>query len=244
MAWGWALLAPGESKMSALRQSGSPPKTRILVVDDHPMIRERLAEVIAREPDLVVCGEAEDARSALGLAETANPDLAIVDLTLKTSHGLDLIKDLQVRCPQVAILVVSMHEEAILAERVIRAGARGYITKQEATKSVLTAIRAVLDGRVYLSQAMALRLASKVARRAQPEAKSAIDVLTDRELRVFQLIGEGRGTREIAQQMGLHVTTVETYRARIKEKLHLRDANDLRRQAISWMTGGRLRQED
>jgi DNA-binding NarL/FixJ family response regulator len=213
-----------------------------LLVDDHPMIRERLAEVMVREPDLVVCGEAEDARTALALADTAKPDLAIVDLTLRASHGLDLIKDLRVRCPHVAILVVSMHEEAILAERAIRAGARGYITKQEATRKVLTAVRAVLDGRVYLSDTMTQKLASKLVCQTHPGRSCSIDLLTDRELRVFQLIGEGRGTREIAQELALHIATIETYRARIKEKLHLRDANDLRRHAISWVTSEALRQ--
>jgi DNA-binding NarL/FixJ family response regulator len=199
------------------------------------MIRERLAEVIQREPELTVCGEAEDKRSALRAAETTKPDLIIVDLTLKNSDGLDLIKDLRVRQPGVPILVVSMHDEEFLAERAIRAGAQGYITKQEATKNVLVAIRTVLDGHVYLGESMALRLASKVAQ--QPGSRTSLDRLSDRELRVFQLIGQGKGTRQIAAEMGVHITTVQTYRARIKDKLLLKNADDLRQQAIRLTRG-------
>lgn len=210
-------------------------RTRILIVDDHPMIRERLTEVIHREPELAVCGEAEDTRSALATTDATQPDLIIVDLTLKNSDGLDLIKDLKVRHPGLPILVVSMHDETFLAERAIRAGAHGYITKQEATKNVLRAIRTVLDGRVYLSETMALQLATKVAQLSG--TRSSLDLLTDRELRVFQLIGQGKGTRQIATVMGVHISTVQTYRARIKEKLQLKNADDLRQQAIRLVRG-------
>jgi len=220
-------------------KSDIPPaaarRTRILVVDDHPMIRERLSEVIQREPELTVCGEAEDNRSALKAAEATNPDLIIVDLTLKNSDGLDLIKDLRVWHPKLPILVISMHDEVFLAERAIRAGAQGYITKQEATKNVLLAIRTVLKGQVYLSETMALRLASKVAKKHG--SRTSLDLLTDREMRVFQLIGQGKGTRQIASDMGVHISTVQTYRARIKEKLQLENADDLRQQAIRLARG-------
>lgn len=217
--------------------SGSPKqRTRILVVDDHPMIRERLAEVIQSESELAVCGEAEDARSALAAAEVSKPDLIIVDLTLKNSDGLDLIKDLCIRRPGLPILVVSMHDEAFLAERAIRAGALGYITKQEATRKVVLAIRTVLQGKVFLSESMALRLASKLARQ-QGGNRPSLDLLTDRELRVFQLIGQGKGTRQIAAEMGVHMSTVQTYRARIKDKLQLKGGDDLRQHAIGLTRG-------
>lgn len=212
---------------------------RIFLVDDHPMIRERLAEIIQREQDLVVCGEAEDRHGALRSVLVSRPDLAIIDLTLKKSHGLDLIKDLQVAYPEVAILVVSMHDDSLHAERVIRAGARGYITKQEATKSILLAIRTVLAGEIYLSDQTALRLASKLTGRVPAQSGPAIDKLTDRELRVLELIGQGYGTRQIATILRLGVPTIETYRARIKDKLHLKDANELLQYAIRLtQTGG------
>jgi DNA-binding NarL/FixJ family response regulator len=196
------------------------------------MIRERLADVIHREQDLTVCGEAEDVHSALTAVERTHPDLAIVDLLLKESHGMDLIKDLRARHPEVAVLVFSLHDESPLAERVIRAGARGYITKQEATHNVLAAIRTVLAGGVYLSDKAAQQVASKVATTA-PTANS-FEKLSDRELRVLELIGKGLSTRHIAAKLNLGVPTIETYRARIKEKLRLRDTHELLQYAIRW----------
>jgi len=213
--------------------------SRILLVDDHPMIRERLAEVIQREPDLVVCGEAESRHSALAAVPATQPDLAIVDLTLKDSHGLDLIKDLRVTHPGVLILVVSMHDDSLHAERVIHAGAQGYITKQEATKNILLAIRTVLANEIYLSDKIALRIAWKITGRDPAQSGPAINKLTDRELRVLELIGQGHGTRQIASILRLGVPTIETYRARIKDKLRLKDANELRQYAIGLtQTGG------
>jgi DNA-binding NarL/FixJ family response regulator len=222
--------------MRPARQSRSARKKtiRILLVDDHPMIRERLAEVLQREPDLVVCAEAEDRPSALAAAARHLPDLAIIDLTLKNSHGLDLIKDLQVNHPALGILVVSMHDESLHAERVVRAGARGYITKQEATRSILHAVRTILGGGIYLSDKMAIRVASKVAARPAHHSPGALDKLTDREMQVFELIGEGFSTRQIAGRLRLGVPTVDTYRGRIKDKLHLRDTNELLQHAIRW----------
>ena len=207
---------------------------RILLVDDHPMIRERLAEVIQRESDLAVCGEAEDHQHALEAVEKTRPDLVIVDLTLKNSHGLDLIKDLQVRHPDLAILVVSMHDESLHAERVIHAGALGYITKQEATKRILVAIRTVLKGEIYMSEKSALRLASRMAGRPGAKAQPPIEKLTDRELRVLELLGKGLGTRQIADRLNISIRTVETYRARIKDKLQLKDGNELLQYAFRW----------
>ena len=208
---------------------------RVVVVDDHPMVRERLSEVIGREIDLVVCGEADDRFLALQVIGETQPDLAIVDLTLKNTHGLDLIKDLHVMHPRVRILVISMQEEKLYAERSIRAGAQGYITKQEATRNILLAIRQVLAGELYLSPILAARIASNILRKPQTSPSAAtLESLADRELQVFELIGVGLSTKEVAEQLHLDVKTVETYRARIKEKLHLKDASELVRRATIW----------
>jgi DNA-binding NarL/FixJ family response regulator len=216
-----------------------PKKARILLVDDHPLIRERLAEVLEREPDIEVCGEAEDRHEALELVSSSRPDLVIVDLTLKSSHGLDLIKDLRVRSPELPALVVSMHDESLHAERALRAGARGYITKQEATRKILLAVRTVLAGDVYLSERLAARIATIALSGPALQSGPAITRLTDRELRVFELIGQGRSTRQIAAALYVDMSTVETYRARIKDKLKLRNASELLQHAIRWTQGGK-----
>jgi DNA-binding NarL/FixJ family response regulator len=208
-------------------------RTRIVLVDDHPMVRERLAEVINRETDMVVCGEAEDRGEALEVIGREKPGLAIVDLTLKRSNGLDLIKDLQVMHPELKILVLSMQEESLYAERVIRAGAHGYITKQEATRKILGAIRQVLEGKVFLGSQISGEILSRMLGRSKAATRS-LEMLSDRELQVFERIGQGFATRQIAEQLGLDVKTVDTYRARIKDKLELKDASELLRTAIAW----------
>lgn len=208
-------------------------RTRIVLVDDHPMVRERLAEVINRESDLRVCGEAEDRGEALEVIAREKPGLVIVDLTLKRSNGLDLIKDLQVMHPGLLILVLSMQDESLYAERVIRAGAHGYITKQEATRNILKAIRHVLTGNVFLSPELSGEILSRMLGRSKA-AMGSLDLLSDRELQVFELVGQGFTTRQIAEQLGLDVKTVETYRGRIKDKLELKDASELLRKAIAW----------
>ena len=182
-------------------------QARIVLVDDHPMVRERLAEVINREPDLSICGEAEDRAGALEVVEREKPRLAIVDLTLKRSNGLDLIKDLRVMYPDLLILVLSMQDENLYAERVIRAGAHGYITKQEATRKILDAIRQVMAGKVFLSEELSAEILSRMLGKTKGAVRS-LDVLSDRELQVFGLVGEGFGTRQIAEQLGLDVKTV------------------------------------
>jgi DNA-binding NarL/FixJ family response regulator len=209
---------------------------RIFLVDDHPMVRERLAEVIQRESDLTICGESEERFGALELIKSTRPHLAIVDLTLINSSGLELVKDLRQQFPEIAILVVSMHEESVHAERAIRAGAMGYITKQEATRKVMLAIRTVLRGEVYLSRAMTAKVASTVVG-GGPHTRPClpVDRLSDRELFVFERLGYGRSTRQIAEELHLDMRTIETYRARIKEKLNLQDANELLQYAIRWM---------
>jgi DNA-binding NarL/FixJ family response regulator len=221
--------------MSAKKETPSPDQRRILIVDDHPMVRERLAEIIQREPDLVVCGEAEDRFRALELIASMRPHLVIVDLTLKQSHGMVLLDDIRSRHPDVVALVVSMHDEILYAERAIRAGAHGYITKQEATRKIMLAVRTVLSGGIYLSEKMAGQIASATAGRPRSKSGLPLDTLSNRELLVFEMIGHGYGTRRIADELHLDMRTIETYRARIKEKLSLKDSNELLQFAIRWM---------
>ena len=211
------------------------PAIRILLVDDHPMVRERLAEIINREKDLAVCAEAADRQGAIEAVQTTQPDLAIIDLALKNSSGLELIKDLHARWPKLLMLVVSMHDELLYAERVLRAGARGYITKQEATRNILLAIRRVLNGNVYLNEKTATTVIARLTSKPQAGDGSLAGLLTDRELQVFELTGNGLSTKEIAGQLGIDVKTVETYRVRIKDKLNLQGSSELLQLAIRWM---------
>ena len=207
---------------------------RILLVDDHPLVRERLAEIINREADLLVTGEAEDRKQAIDAILAKPPDLAIVDLTLKNSDGLELIKDVHARWPRMRMLVVSMHDESLYAERAIRAGAMGYITKQEATRNILLAIRRVLSGNIYLSAKIADRILTRLAHRADPLTTLPTELLADRELQVLELTGRGLNTHDIASRLSVAVKTVETYRARIKEKLKINDGSELLQFAIAW----------
>jgi DNA-binding NarL/FixJ family response regulator len=207
---------------------------RVFLVDDHPLVRERLGELINGEADMLVCGEAADATQAMDEISRARPDIVIVDLTLKNSHGLELIKAIQAAHAQVPVLVLSMHEESLYAERVLRAGALGYISKQEATGKVLIAIRQVLSGQVYLSEGMSERIVRKLVLGHRDSAAS-MDRLTDRELEVFQLIGKGVSTRRIAEDLHVGIKTVESYRARIKQKLHLDDGTQLLQHATQWV---------
>lgn len=206
----------------------------IVLVDDHPIVRDGLAEAIGRETDLSVGGVAADRSQALSVVETAHPDLVVVDLMLKQSSGLELIKDLRSRWPHLLILVVSMQDEELYAERALRAGARGYITKQQATRDIVQAIRRVLRGEIYLSERMSSSLLGRLTAHPQPSSDSLAEVLTDRELQVLELTGTGIGTRQIAERLHLDVKTVETYRARIKDKLQLKDGNELLQLAIRW----------
>ncbi len=228
--------------MGAVRRD-KRKSARILVVDDHPLVRERLREVIEREEGLAVCGEAADHQTAARLVQAARPDLIILDLSLRNSSGLDFLKDLHVQYPETAVLVLSMHDESLYAERAIRAGARGYITKQEATRSILHAIRTVLAGNIYLSEARLAELTAKMAGRPRAQVGLGIDSLTDRELLVFELLGQGLGTRDISSRLCLDMRTVETYRARIKQKLNLEDAAQLLQHAIRWAESGGVRRK-
>ena len=212
----------------------SEKKERVVIVDDHPLFRERLSQLINQELDMEVCGEAEDAQQAIQLIRNESPDLAIVDITLKGSSGLELIKSIKALPLGVPVLVLSMHDESLYAERALRAGATGYITKHEAADQVLLAIRRVLAGQVYLSEKMTsvyLRsLTTGVNSMPRP-----LDRLTDRELEVLDLIGRGHTTREIADRLQLGVATVDTYRARIKEKMNFRNATELQHFATQWV---------
>ncbi len=218
-----------------------PTKTRVFLVDDHPLVRESLASLIDRQPDLSVCGEADGAAKALATIGAAHADVAIVDLSLDDRSGLDLIRQLKLAHPQVAVLVLSMHDEGLYAERALRAGARGYIMKREATRNVILAIRRVREGRIAVSDRLAESLAAKLVTGASAGAESPVTLLSDRELEVFRLAGEGRSTRQIAESLCISAKTVQAYYARIKDKLGVGTANELLREAIRWVEerGGR-----
>jgi DNA-binding NarL/FixJ family response regulator len=207
---------------------------RIMIVDDHPIVRQGLALLINREPDLKVCGEAEGLSQAMKRLHECDPDVVIADISLENGSGLELIKELQSIRPAVKILVCSMHDEALYAERALRAGARGYINKEEATERMIAALRRVIDGHVYLSTAMTDRMLSRSIGGEEPD-KSAIETLSDRELEVFEQIGHGVTTRQIAEKLHLSPKTVETYRENIKAKLNLANATELTQHAVQWV---------
>jgi DNA-binding NarL/FixJ family response regulator len=211
------------------------PLKRVFLVDDHPMMREGLAQLINHEPDLNVCGEAADALQALDLIQAQKPDLALVDISLPGKNGLELIKDLQALLPSLSVLVVSMHDESLYVERVLRAGGRGYIMKQEGGKKLLEAIRQVLAGQIYVSERMSAKLLEIFSGRRGQATSSPVELLTDREFEVFQLIGQGKSTKEMAAHLHLSVKTVEVHRLNIKEKLKLETANELIRYAVRWV---------
>jgi DNA-binding NarL/FixJ family response regulator len=222
--------------MSKSKIKASKPAARVLIVDDHPAVREALSIRIAAQPDLEVCGEAADANEALRLAAATDPDVAIIDIALKTGNGIDLIKRLKARNDKFRAIVWSMYSENLYAERALRAGALGYITKEQATGKIIEAIRQVLEGKMYLSAAMTEKLLRQaVSPASQESGRSSIDTLSDRELDVFRLIGQGRKTQEIADQLHLSVKTVETYRDRIREKLNLSNGAELSRCAVQWV---------
>jgi DNA-binding NarL/FixJ family response regulator len=209
-------------------------KCRVLLVDDHPIVRQGLALLIDREPDLSVCGEADGAHTAFHAITTLRPDIVVLDISLSGPDGLDVLKDIRMKTASLPVLILSMHDESIYAERAMRAGANGYIMKQEATEKVLVAIRRILQGEVYLSDRLTSTMLQQYVRGTAPAKKSPLVNLTDRELEVFRLIGEGHGTRQIADELHLSVKTIESYQAHIKEKLALRNARELVQHAIEW----------
>ena len=216
----------------------SPSRTtplRIMIVDDHPIVRKGLTELINHEPDMTVCGESDTAAGAMERIRADHPDVAIVDLSLGMESGLRLVKTLDASLPGVRVLILSMHDETLHAERALAAGARGYIMKQEAMHNLIAAIRTVASGKTYLSPQMSERIVARVTgRSAMREAPAPLERLTDREREVFTLIGRGLVTRDIAEQLDLSVKTVETYQSRIKEKLGLTSGHELIRAAVSW----------
>jgi DNA-binding NarL/FixJ family response regulator len=210
------------------------PKRSVYLVDDHPLVREWLTNLINQQVDLTVCGEAESGPQARQGIAAAQPDVAIVDIALKDSSGIELIKDLKQSCPNVAVLVLSMHEESHYAQRALRAGARGYIMKRDTTRKVIAAIRQVLEGKVYVSESVTAAMAEQFMGGKTLAANSPVEQLSDRELEVFELLGQGRGTRQIAESLRVSVKTVQAYCARIKEKLNLASATELLREAVRW----------
>ena len=209
-------------------------KSRIFLVDDHPLVREGLANLINRQDDLCVCGEAEDSAEAIsGIAET-RPDVALIDISLKNESGLELIKNLESQFPLVALIVLSMHDEALYAERALRAGARGYVMKRETTKNVLASIRRVLEGGVYVSERVVNAMARRLGSSAKLTAGSPVECLSDRELEIFRLLGQGRTTSQIADDLHLSLKTVQAYCARAKEKFGVNSLGELLRAAIRW----------
>jgi DNA-binding NarL/FixJ family response regulator len=213
-------------------------KSKILIVDDHPMVRERLAQVVNEQTDMATCGEAPNAAQTIAILEKLLPDLVLLDLNLKQSSGLELIKDIRNIRPKLPILVVSMHDESVFAERALHAGAQGYISKEEATVRVVAAIHEVLAGRVWLSKRMHARLLQRFVGNQQPEAGTEMEQLSDREIEIFEMIGRGMATRRIADALHIDPHTVETYRTRIKGKLGLEGSMELLQRAVQWVQSG------
>ncbi|MEP6672505.1 MAG: response regulator transcription factor [Chthoniobacter sp.] len=219
-----------------MSESSTEEKKKILIVEDHPLFRAMLVQLIENDLEMTVCGETDNIKDALALVEKTMPDAALVDITLQGSSGLELIKDLRARDLHFPVLVVSMHEEQLYAERVLRAGARGYISKQEPPLEVVKAIRSVIAGRIYVSERVTGSILEKMDASGKTGGPAGIEVLSDREIEVFQLVGRGLNSREIAQRINLGMTTVDTYRQRIREKLGIRNAAELYQRAVKWVT--------
>ena len=218
-----------------MTKSPTVPKKKILIVEDHPLFRAMLVQLIGRESGMMVCGEADNIKDALTLIGRTHPDAAILDLTLRGSSGLELIKELKAQDIGLPVLVLSMHAEKLYAERVLRAGAKGYVSKQESPAEVVEAIRKVLDGHIYTSERVTETILKRLGRADKAVQPSGVDLLSDREIEVFQLVGRGLNSREIAGQLNLVATTVDSYRARIKEKLGIRNAAELYQRAAQWI---------
>lgn len=221
--------------MSASKTTPAKTKTKILIIDDHPMMREGLGQLIANDPDLTVCAEAGDALEGMARIGSAKPDLVITDITLPGKSGLELIKDIQALHPKLPILVISMHDETFYAERVLRAGGRGYIMKHEGGKKLMEAIRQVISGKVYVSEKMSAKILELFTGAGKDTESSPVQKLTDREFEVFQLIGKGLSTIQIASQLHVSPKTVEVHRANAKTKLEIKTAAELIRYAVRWV---------
>jgi DNA-binding NarL/FixJ family response regulator len=223
--------------MDPLITPSAAVKARVLIVEDHPMFRERLTDLVNKEPDMKVCGAADNVRDALVLIQSLDAQVVVIDISLKGASGLELIKDIVAHDLSLPVLVLSMHEENLYAERALRAGAKGYISKQEPSDRIISAIRQVLSGETYLSPKAMTKIVSALSN-SRPNQVSGVSRLTDRELEVFGLIGRGQTTREIGVRLSLGASTVETYRARIKNKLSLANGSQLSHEAIRWVESG------
>ena len=215
------------------------PRIRVFIVDDHPLVRDWLATLLRQQPDFEMCGQAENAADALAAMATRPPDVAVVDLSLQSGSGFDLIKDLLARKPAPRVVVLSMHEEVLYAERALRAGASGYVTKRESTGRIIEAIRAVHTGRIYASPELLGQLAERMVGRGPDRTAGTVETLSDRELDVFRRLGQGQGTRRIAEDLRLSMKTVQAYCARIKDKLGLANVSELMREAVRWIENER-----
>jgi DNA-binding NarL/FixJ family response regulator len=219
-------------------QKQQPKKTRkavsILIVDDHPIVRQGLENLLSQEKSMEVCAQAEDAYKAMKAIRELKPDIIVVDISLQDKSGLELIKDIHVQYPDMPILALSMHDENLYAERVLRAGAKGYVMKQQAAEKVIDAIKSIMNGQIYVSEKIAAKMMRKLVGVKSDMGLSMTDRLSDRELEVFLLIGKGYGTRQISEKLHLSIKTIESYRAHIKEKLNLADATELLQYAIQW----------
>lgn len=215
-----------------MTQDADSQKRRIFIVDDHPLVREGLSALINQQPDLAVCGVAATAADAIRTVSGSNPELAIVDISLKDCFGIELIGDLKKACPGLEVLVLSVHDESLYAKRSLRAGAKGYIMKREATQKVIEALRRVLRGKFYISEAVAEAVTAEFVEGKTLATCSPTEQLSNRELAVFGLLGQGIGTRQIAESLGVNIKTVQVYCARIKEKLNLGSGTDLLREAV------------
>ena len=211
-----------------------PQKSRVFLVDDHPLVRDGLANLLDAQDDLMVCGEAEDSIQAINRIRKARPHVALIDISLKNESGLELLKQLRSQFPHVALIVLSMHDEALYAERALRAGARGYVMKREASKNVLASIRRVLEGGVYVSGRVTSKMAKVLSSSGETASSSPVERLSDRELEIFRLLGQGRTTAQIASDLNLSVKTIQAYCARAKEKFGVTTLVDLLRAAIRW----------
>jgi len=220
--------------MSSNPSAASSRKRRIFLVDDHPLVREGLTNLINGQNDLIVCGDAEDSAGAISGIEKTRPDVVLVDISLKNESGLELVKNLESQFPLVALIVLSMHDEALYAERALRAGARGYVMKRESTKSVLASIRRVLEGGVYVSERVVNSMARRFSSSSKGAESSPVERLSDRELEIFRLLGQGRTTAQIAEDLHLSLKTVQAYCARAKEKFGVSSLGELLRAAIRW----------
>ena len=225
-------MSKGKMTAGILPEAAAVKKRRVFLVDDHPIVRQGLAQLIDNEPDLNTCGQGEDTFGSLRAIRVAKPDLCLVDVSLKGSDGIELIRELKAQMPEIPVLMLSMHDEQLYAERALRAGARGYIMKQEAPQVVLAAIRKVLAGQVYVSDRMSATLLQRMVGGKSAAAALPMDRLTDRELEIFRMIGAGDSVKEIAQKLFLSAKTVEAHRAHIKEKLSLKSSAELLRFAI------------